>query len=122
LDSNPTVDILDINGDPVSGMTALTTCLVTKGVYKVEINGLSSTSIPCLYNDLWKGLSINGVTISDVENEFVLLQTGGNFQIGSCDSKPKIYGFHFDGIKQNEKVLKIHKMILVKFDGGGGCA
>ncbi len=48
LDANPTVDILDINGDPVDGFTGLTSCLVTEGVYKVTINNLSSESLPCL--------------------------------------------------------------------------
>ena len=93
LDANPTVDISDINGDPVVGYTGLTTCLVTAGVYKVNVNGLTSSSIPCLYNDTWKGIYINGVNVGDVENEFALLQSGGNFQISSSDSSPKIYGF-----------------------------
>jgi hypothetical protein len=105
LDDLPVVDILDMNGDPVIGFTGLSTCLVTKGVYKVTINGLTSTSIPCLYYDVWKGLIIDGVTISNVENEFAILQAGGNYQIGTTTSSPKIYGFNFDGIKQNEKIL-----------------
>ena len=105
LDTLPTVDILDSNGDGVVGFTALTTCLVTKGVYKVNINGLTSNSVPCLYSDVWKGLSINGVSLDDVENEFAVLKTNGNYQIGSTTSKPKIFGFNVSGIKQNEKVL-----------------
>jgi hypothetical protein len=105
LTNLPVVDILDMDGDPVVGFTGLTTCLVTKGVYKVIVSGLTSTSIPCLYYDVWKGLSIGGVTIANVENEFAVLQTGGNFQIGTTTNNPKIYGFSFDGIKQNEKVL-----------------
>jgi len=105
LTNLPVVDILDMDGDPVVGFTGLTTCLVTKGVYKVIVSGLTSTSIPCLYYDVWKGLTIGGVTIANVENEFAILQTGGNFQIGTTTNNPKIYGFSFDGIKQNEKVL-----------------
>jgi len=105
LDSNPTVDILDLNGDPVVGFTSLTTCLVTKGVYKVTIPLLTSDSIPCLFSDVWKGISINGVLLSNVENEFAVLETAGNYQIGTTTSKPKIFGFSLDGIKQNEKVL-----------------
>ena len=105
LDTLPTVDILDSNGDPVVGFTALTTCLVTKGVYKVTISGLTSTSIPCLFSDVWKGISINGVSLSNVENEFAVLETAGNYQIGTTTSNPKIFGFSVSGIKQNEKVL-----------------
>jgi hypothetical protein len=105
LDSLPTVDILDSNGDGVVGFTALTTCLVTKGIYKVNINGLTPDSVPCLYYDLWKNLSINGTSISNVENEFAILESGGNYQIGATTSRPKNYGFSISGIKQNEKVL-----------------
>lgn len=105
LDALPTVDILDSNGDGVVGFTGLSTCLVTKGVYKVTVSGLTSTSIPCLYYDLWKNISINGTSLSNIENDFVLLETAGNYQIGSKTSSPKIFGFSVDGIKQSEKVL-----------------
>ena len=105
LDSNPTVNILDGNGDPVVGFTGLTTCRVTKGVYKVAVNNFIPSTIPCVFYDLWKGLYINGVAITDVENEFVVLERGGNYLIGTSTETPKIYGFSFDGIKQNEKIL-----------------
>jgi hypothetical protein len=105
LDFSPTVDILDSNGDEVVGFTALTSCLVTKGVYKVTISGLTSNAIPCLFSDVWKNISINGNTLTNVENEFAVLESAGNYQIGTTTSKPKIFGFSVDGIKQNEKVL-----------------
>jgi hypothetical protein len=105
LDSLPTVDILDSNGDPVVGFTALTTCLVTTGVYKVSVNNMSCTNAPCLYYDVWKGLSIGGQSFDNQENEFALLEKSGRYQIGTTTDNPKIYGFSFDGIKQSEKVL-----------------
>jgi 3,5-epimerase/4-reductase len=105
LDTNPTVDILDINGDPVDGFTGLTSCLVTEGVYKVTINNLSSESVPCLYYDLWKNLIINGSSIDDVENDFAVQPKSNKYKIGTTTENPKIYGFNFDGIKQSEKVL-----------------
>jgi hypothetical protein len=105
LDVNPTVDILDINGDPVDGFTGLTSCLVTEGVYKVTINNLSSESVPCLYYDLWKNLIINGSSIDDVENDFAVQPKSNKYKIGTTTENPKIYGFNFDGIKQSEKVL-----------------
>jgi hypothetical protein len=58
-----------------------------------------------VFYDLWKGLYINGVAITDVENEFVVLERGGNYLIGTSTETPKIYGFSFDGIRQNEKIL-----------------
>jgi hypothetical protein len=105
LDVLPTVDILDANGDAVPGFTGLTTCLVTTGVYKVSVNNMSCTDAPCIYYDVWKGIIIDGQTFGDQENEFALLEKSGRYQIGTTTDKPKIYGFNFDGIKQNEKVL-----------------
>jgi hypothetical protein len=105
LDNKPTVDILDNSGDVLTGFTGLSTCLVTKGVYKVTISGLTGTTVPCLYYDIWKGLSINGVSIDNQENEFALLKKNGNITIGTTTETPKLYGFNFDGIKQNEKIL-----------------
>jgi hypothetical protein len=98
----PLVDILDSNGDVVQGYTNLTTCKVTKGVYKVDVNGLTGVTTPCLYYDLWKSLSINSVQLSNVENEFALLPKNGNYKLGSTTLTPNLYGFSFDGIKQNE--------------------
>ena len=105
LDSNPTVDILDSNGDPVVGFTGLTSCNVTKGVYRVNIYNLNPDNVPCVYSDLWKNLAINGSSISNVENEFVILNSNDYYQIGTTTQRPKLYGFDFDGIKQNEKIL-----------------
>jgi hypothetical protein len=105
FDSLPTVDILDLNGDPVPNFTGLTTCQVTNGVYEVEIDGLTADTTPCMYYDVWKGLSINGVNINDVENEFVINDLSNLYQIGSTTNEPSIYGFDYYGIKQDEKIL-----------------
>ena len=105
FDNLPTVDILDLNGDPVSNFTGLTTCQVTNGVYEVEIDGLTADTTPCMYYDVWKGLSINGVSINDVENEFVINDLSNLYQIGSTTNEPSIYGFDYYGIKQDEKIL-----------------
>ena len=105
FDTNPLVDILDINGVVLTGHTNLSTCLVTQGVYKVLVNNLPCSDAPCLYYDLWKGLAINGINLDDQENEFALLVKRGRYSIGTTTENPKLYGFDFDGIKQNEKVL-----------------
>lgn len=105
LDSNPTVDVLDENGDGVSGFTGLSTCLVTEGVYKVDISGLTATTVPCFYYDKWYDLTVNGKAIADIENEFVLRSFNDQFQIGTRTEIPKLYGFDFSGIKQDEKIL-----------------
>ena len=105
FDSNPVVDILDSNGDTVSGFTNLSTCLVTKGVYRVQVSGLTSNVIPCLFYDKWKNITVSGTSVSDIENEFAILSNSDFYQIGTTTQRPKLYGFDFDGIKQNEKIL-----------------
>ena len=105
LDSNPTVDILDSNGDPVNGFTNLTTCEIQKGVYEVTVDNLSSDSIPCIFYDNWKNLAVDGVPLYPVENQFVMHPLSDLYQIGTEDNEPSIYGFDFYGIKQDEKIL-----------------
>jgi hypothetical protein len=103
FDNNPDVDILDSSGNVV--FSNLTTCLVTDGVYKVEIPPISCTLAPCLYYDVWKNIVINGVSFDNAENEFALIKKSNRFKIGTSTDSPKIYGFTFNGIKQDEKVL-----------------
>lgn len=103
FDENPTVDILKSDGSPL--LVNLETCKVTNGVYEVEVSGITSTSTPCMYYDVWKGLIIDGNPINSVENEFVLNDLSELYQIGSTTNEPSIYGFDFYGIKQDEKIL-----------------
>lgn len=106
LDSDPTVRIEDRNGDAVSGMAALTTCLKTKGVYEVVVpNGFSNYPTPCQFYDVWSGLTINGQAIPNVSNQFTLQQYTAGIQIGPVSKEPQIYGFDFYGILQNEQIL-----------------
>jgi len=105
FDTNPTVDILDPNGFVLPNFTGLTTCEISKGIYEVNISGLTASTVPCIFYDVWKGLSIDGVNIDNVENQFVLQKLSNLYQIGVEDNEPSIYGFDFYGIKQDEKIL-----------------
>jgi len=106
LDSNPFVKIEDRNGDSISGMTALTTCLRTKGVYEVVVpNGFTSQPTPCLFYDVWSNLIINGQSIPNVINQFTLQKYNAGIQIGSLSKDPSKFGFSFYGILQNEQIL-----------------
>jgi hypothetical protein len=78
---------------------------VTEGVYKVVVPPLSCSDAPCLYYDVWKNIIINGDSFDNVENEFASLPNNKRFKIGSTTENPKLFGFSFDGIKQNEKIL-----------------
>jgi hypothetical protein len=106
LDSDPFVRIEDRNGVAVSGMTSLTTCLKTKGIYEVTVpNGFSNYPTPCVFYDVWSGLTINGQSIPNVTNQFTLQPYTSGIQIGSVSKDPQIFGFNFYGILQNEQIL-----------------
>ena len=106
LDSDPFVRIEDRNGDAVNGMSSLNTCLRTKGVYEVIVpNGFTGSPSPCLFYDIWSGLTINGQAIPNVQNQFILQEYNAGIQIGSTSREPQKYGFDFYGILQNEQIL-----------------
>ena len=106
LDNLPSVEIRDGNDALVPGMTNLSTCLKTKGIYEVTVpNGFTNRSTPCAFYDIWKNLSINGQPIPNVENQFILQKYTAGIQIGTLSKEPQKFGFDFYGVKQNEKIL-----------------
>ena len=106
LDSNPVVRIEDRNGDAVTGMATLSTCLRTKGIYEVIVpNGFSGSPTPCVFYDIWSGLTINGQSLPNVTNQFTLQQYTAGIQIGSKSREPNKFGFNFYGILQDEQIL-----------------
>jgi hypothetical protein len=106
LDSDPFVRIEDRSGVVVSGMSSLNTCLKTKGVYEVIVpNGFTGSPAPCVFYDIWSGLTINGQGIPNVQNQFILQEYTAGIQIGSTSREPQKYGFNFYGILQNEQIL-----------------
>jgi hypothetical protein len=106
LDIDPFVRIEDANGIALSGMSSLSTCLRTKGVYEVVVpNGFSGYPTPCMFYDVWSGLTINGECIPNIQNQFVLQPYSNGIQIGTTSQDPEIFGFSFYGIKQNEQIL-----------------
>jgi hypothetical protein len=105
LDSDPFVRIENNNGEAVSGMTSLSTCLRTKGVYEVVVPNNFTGATPCMYYDIWSGLTINSQCIPNVQNQFILQQYSAGIQIGTMSQDPKKFGFSFYGILQNEQIL-----------------
>lgn len=105
LDNTPFVDILDSSGDPIPGLTGLTTCRRTKGVYEVVIPPLIGYKTPCVFTDKWYNINLNGFPLSPQFNEFTIQPLKNSVQIGTKSVDPKLYGFDFYGIKQDEKIL-----------------
>jgi len=105
LDSDPFVRIETNGGDAVPGMVSLSTCLRTKGVYEVVVPNNFTGATPCMYYDVWSGLTINGQCVPNVQNQFILQQYRAGIQIGTLSQDPKKFGFSFYGILQNEQIL-----------------
>jgi hypothetical protein len=105
LDSNPYVTISDSNGDPISGLTSLSTCRRTQGVYEVTIPALLGYKTPCTFTDTWSGLTLNGVAIPNIENELIVKPFSSSITIGTSTNDPSSYGFDYYGINQDEKIL-----------------
>ena len=115
LDSLPTVDITDNSGTPISGLTGLTTNKIRKGIYKVTF-GLQG--VLCdgkrFYIDKWKGLLLNGISISNVSQKFIPKPYTAGFTIGENQTELQRYAIQFFGIKQNEKIVsgEIRKVVV----------
>jgi hypothetical protein len=103
------VNILDPNGDPISGFTGLTTTAITTGVYAVTIPPITGYSTPCEFSDVWSGITVDGNRLSNITNTFILLPNSSAYQIGVDSKEPSLFGFDFYGIKQNEKILNTDK-------------
>ena len=106
LDELPLVSIQNRDGTVFNGLSGLTTCQRTKGVYEVEIpNSFSGSPAPCMFYDVWSNLKINGQFLGNVKNQFVLQNYSAGIQIGTNTHEPEKFGFDIYGILQNEKIL-----------------
>lgn len=105
LDTAPTVDILDSTQTAVSGLTSIQTYKVRKGVYKVSfiLDGLDCDGKKFFY-DVWKGITVDGVTFPNVTQKFVPKPYTSNLLIGENQTEVNKYIVQFKGIKQNEKI------------------
>jgi hypothetical protein len=104
LDVLPTVTISDSNGTPILGLSNLSACQRTKGVYEVIIPPLIGYKTPCTFYDIWSNILLNGFPLPNITNDFTIYPLKKSIQIGTTTQDPKIYGFDFYGIKQDEKV------------------
>lgn len=105
LDENPTVTISDASGIPITNLTDLESCQISKGVYEITLPPLLGYKTPCTFSDKWSNIKLNGFTLPDVYNEFVVYPIHKSIQIGTSSLDPKIYGFDYYGIKEDEKIL-----------------
>jgi hypothetical protein len=107
LDTLPTVDIKDASGNVITGLGDLQSVKVRKGVYKITF-GLDG--VLCdgkrFYYDVWKGLSLDNVSISNATQKFVPKPYSSKFSIGENQKELERYSVQFFGIRLNEKIKR----------------
>jgi len=105
LDLNPFVTIEDSAGDPIPGLINLQSCRKTKGVYEIQIPPLIGYKTPCIFNDVWSNIVMNGFNLPNIYNDFTVYPIQKSIQIGTSTNTPSVYGFDYYGIKQDEMIL-----------------
>lgn len=107
LDSAPTVDIKDASGTVITGLGDIQSVKVRKGIYKITF-GLDG--VLCdgkrFYYDVWKNLSLDDVTISNVSQKFVPKPYSSKFSVGENQKDLERYSVQFFGVKLNEKIKR----------------
>ena len=115
LDTLPTVNVYDYNGDLFSSFTQTAVTNVTLGVYSIDINiPTTADNIDTMYNDVWSGITINGVNRPAITLNIPVKDSMGYYNIGSDDMLPKQIAVSVSGIQNQEKVKKgdIRKVIV----------
>jgi hypothetical protein len=115
LDTKPSVNIYNNNGDLFSAYTSSAVTHVTLGVYSIDIKvPTTASNIETMYYDTWTGISINNVSRPNIELSFVVKDSMGYYTIGNNDMLPKKVAVTISGIQNKEKIKRgdIRKVIV----------
>lgn len=115
LDTLPTVEVFDNEGNLFSAYTNNDVKHITLGVYSIEILvETTSNNVETMYNDVWSNISINGVTRPNISLDFVVKDSFGYYSIGNNSSLPKKVALNLSGIKNKEKIKRgdIRKILV----------
>jgi len=103
-DSISGVTVNDNYGEIFSAFTSNDITHESQGVYSIELM-VPTTPIGCvLYEDVWSGVTINGITRDKIELEFELKDSNEYYNIGDSSGVPKKYTFNVSGVRDNEKI------------------
>jgi hypothetical protein len=115
LDTTPSVNVFDNNGVLFQAYTPSEVEHVTKGVYSIDINIPSNGSNGCvMYNDVWTGITINGISRPDISLDFAMKDSMEYYNIGTSDNLPKKTAVTISGIQNNERIKRgdVRKVIV----------
>jgi len=67
-----------------------------------------------MYNDVWTGITINGISRPDISLDFVMKDSMDYYNIGTSDNLPKRTAVSISGIQNNERIKRgdIRKVIV----------
>lgn len=107
LDSIPSVNVYDQNGNLFSAYTSSDVNHITLGVYSIDILVPTTSDNDCtMYTDIWTGITINGVTRPNIELNFALKNSMDYYNIGNNDMLPKKVAVNVSGIQNSEKIKR----------------
>jgi len=115
LDSLPSVNVFDASNTLFSAYTTSDVNHITKGVYSIDINVPTSPTNSCtMYNDVWTGITINGISRPNIELSFVMVDSMDYYDIGDSGSLPKKVAVNVTGIQNKEKIKRgdIRKVLV----------
>ncbi len=115
LDSNPSVNIYDEAGALFSAFSSTAVTHVTLGVYSIDLKVPTTATNDCtMYNDIWSGITINGVSRPTIQLDIPLMNSLNYYDIGSNDTLPKKIAVNVSGIQNKEKIKRgdIRKVIV----------
>jgi len=114
LDNKPSVNVYDSSGTLFSAYTSSNVKHITKGVYSIDIKVPSSYGDCVMFNDVWSGITINGISRPNISLDFALKSDLEYYNIGDSSSLPKKVAVSVSGIQNNEKIKRgdIRKVIV----------
>jgi hypothetical protein len=80
--------------------------LLCCSVYSIDIKVPSSYGDCVMFNDVWTGITINGVNRANISLDFVLKDSLEYYNIGDASSLPKKVAVSVTGIQNNEKIKR----------------
>lgn len=115
LDFPPTVELYDNDDVLFSSYTGSQISHVTKGVYAIDVLvETTSGNVETMYSDVWKNITINGVTRPDISLFFVVKDSMDYYNIGDNDMLPRKIAINVSGLRNKERVKRgdIRKLIV----------
>lgn len=115
LDSLPACNVYDPDGVIFSAYSSSAVTHVTKGVYSIDLQiPTNGTNDNTMYNDIWTGITINGVSRPAIELNIAVMDSMGYYNIGNNDMLPKPVAVTIGGIKNKETIKRgdIRKVIV----------